>query len=166
MTVKKKITKKKATKKTALSKRVNEDREYRKKLIEESKKTPSIGRPSEYDPSFCKIALEGMARGLSKDAVAGLLKISRETLYRWIKQNEEFRDTIKEGETLSLLWWEQKAIDTITHTKNSKQLNSTSWIFNMKNRHGWKDKQEISLEDETKKSFGFKLDEDPNEVDN
>lgn len=141
---KKKVTKKKTTKTVAPKKR---------------------GRPSEYDPSFCQIAIDALEKGFSKEAVAGHLRINKDTLYQYIKKHPDFADAIKEGLELSRIFWEKKALETITHTKAGTQLNSTSWIFNMKNRFGWRDKMEVSVDEDTKKSFGFKLDQDPNEVD-
>ena len=67
--------------------------------------------------------LDHMEKGYSKDSVAGMLRISRDTLYRWIKEYPDFSDTIKLGEELSRVWWEKQAIDNITHYKDGKQLN-------------------------------------------
>jgi transposase len=89
------------------------------------------------------LIIDHMEKGYSKDSIAGLLRISRDTLYQWVKKYSDFSDTIKEGEELSRLFWEQKANDHLTHYKDGKQLNSTVWIFNMKNRFGWRDKIDV-----------------------
>ncbi len=39
------------------------------------------GRPTKYDSRFCDIAYKYMAKGHSKQAVAGKLGTSRDTLY-------------------------------------------------------------------------------------
>lgn len=98
------------------------------------------GRPTKYKKEFCQIAIDEMAKGFSKEAVAGILGIAKDTLYNWIKKHKEFSDAIKKGEALSLLQWEKIGMaGTLGKTQN---FSAASWIFNMKNRHGWKDKQE------------------------
>ena len=134
----------------------------KKKVV---KKAPAKrGRPTKYDPDFCQIAVDAMAKGFSKEAVAGHLQISKDTLYAWIKLYPDFSYAIKEGLELSRMFWENLGIEHVTHTKASKQLNSTVWLFNMKNRFNWADKIETKNEDTTdkpKKTFAFTLDEAP-----
>lgn len=124
-----------------------------------------FGRPTKYNPDFCDVVREVMAKGYSKEAVAGHLQISKDTLYAWEKEHKDFSDALKHGVELSRKFWEKIALDHITHTAKGKQLNSTVWIFNMKNRFGWSDKKEIELGEKTAKSFGFKLDVLPEAVD-
>ena len=109
----------------------------------------TTGRPTKYDPKFCETVKEVMAKGFSKEAVAGHLKINKDTLYKWVERHEEFANAIKDGMELSRLFWESIAINHLTHTKNSKQLNSVVWLFNMKNRFNWTDKKEIELGEKT-----------------
>lgn len=58
---------------------------------------------------------------------------------RWIKDIEEFSETIKAGKMLSEAWWAK------TGRKNleNKDFSYTGWYMNMKNRFGWKDKTEV-----------------------
>lgn len=124
------------------------------------------GAPTKYRIEFCEIVLEKMSEGYSKEAVAGFLGITERTLYNWQEKHEEFFQSLKEGERLSQIFWESKGIDYLTHTKNSKQLNSTSWIFNMKNRFGWTDKKEVNIGEDSKDvtiNLAYNLEEDDNE---
>jgi hypothetical protein len=41
-----------------------------------------------------------------------------------------------------------------------KNFNAGSWVFNMKNRHGWKDRQEIGLDKNTRAVFRMKMGKD------
>ena len=96
------------------------------------------GRPTKYKKVYCKRIKELMAEGLSKEACAGELKINKDTLYEWIKKYPEFSDSIKEGEALSLAFWERLGIEGTSGKLIG--FNSSSWIFNMKNRAHWRDK--------------------------
>jgi hypothetical protein len=107
------------------------------------------GRPSKYKKTHCKTAIDMMSRGYSKEAVAGKIGITEDTLYRWIKTKPEFSEAIKEGEVKSRLFWEGLGIDYILGGPQDLKLNATVWIFNMKNRFGWRDVQEIKRADLT-----------------
>ena len=166
--VKKKATKKKVAKKKTIKKEIKEigtGLPEEKKVKRMPKNTTGrTGRPSGYKPEYCDTVIEVMRQGYSKEAVAGHLEISKDTLYQWEKAHADFSDALKRGVELSRIFWERTALETITHRKDTTQLNSTSWIFNMKNRFGWKDKTEISADEATKKSFGFSLDQKPEEI--
>ena len=100
-----------------------------------------MARPTKYKKEYCDTAIEVQKRGFSKEAVAGHLDISKDTLYRWIKKYKEFSDAIKRGQEYCRIFWEELGIEMVT----AGQGNSTAWIFNMKNRFGWKDKSETEL---------------------
>ncbi len=99
------------------------------------------GRPSKYDPSFCEEAILYVGGGKSKEAFAGHLGVSKQTLYNWMKENKEFLDSIKVAEAMSQDFWEELGI---IGTIEGKNFNATTWIFNMKNRFAWKDKMELA----------------------
>ncbi len=153
-TAKKKATKKKVVKKKTIKNNRGKD-------------IPApnpVGRPTDYDPKYCDVVIEEMAKGYSKEAVAGYIGISKSTLYQWAKDHDEFSNAISIGESKSQRHWENKLVDHAVHTKNGKQINGQVFNLNMKNRFGWKDKQEISADEATKKSFGFALDQKPEEI--
>lgn len=99
-----------------------------------------VGRPTKYKKEYCEVAINVMKRGFSKEAVAGHLHISKDTLYRWVNKHKEFSDAIKRGVEYSRIFWEELGIEMVT----AGQGNSTAWIFNMKNRFSWKDKKELT----------------------
>jgi hypothetical protein len=89
---------------------------------------------------MCKTVVDLMAEGASKAEVAAELGISRETLNEWTKSNQVFSVAIKEGEALSEAWWLKQGRVNL----QNKEFSATLWYMNMKNRHGWKDKAELT----------------------
>ena len=116
------------------------------------------GRPTIYKPEFCELLIDHMVKGYSYESFAGLIGVSKQTIYDWEKANSEFLDAKKIGVEKSRLFWETQGIEGIYTTEvftqdengstsTKKALNSSVWIFNMKNRFKdeWKDKQETEL---------------------
>ncbi len=100
-----------------------------------------MARPSKYKSSFCRQVVNLMKEGASKTEVAAELDINRDTLYLWCKKYPEFSDAIKRGEGLSQAWWERQGRTSL----RDKEFNYTGWYMNMKNRFGWRDKNEQAI---------------------
>ena len=66
-----------------------------------------IGRPSKYDPAFCEIAIEEMAKGFTIAAVAGVIGVSYSTIQLWRTAHAEFSDAVDIGAMKSALHWER-----------------------------------------------------------
>ena len=100
-----------------------------------------IGRPSTYDPSYCDVVRDMMATGLSKTAVAGHLRVSRQRLIDWGDANPDFRDAIKEGEAMRTLRLEQDLLMANTGPQ------VTSRIFALKNAapDEWRDIKAVEM---------------------
>ena len=120
---KKKTTKKKVTKKAAA-------------------KPSKMGRPTKYKKEFCDTVIDNMAEGLSFEACCGVIGISKDTGYRWIKEHDDFSDAKKRGDVLSQLWWENQGKKGMFW---GKDFNATVWVFAMKNRHDWSDRKDLNL---------------------
>ena len=101
------------------------------------------GRPSKYDPAYCDAVKAFMGDGYSIAATAGMLKVSRQTIYQWAEDHPEFSDALNEGRTLAAIWWEQKAREIAIGGEG----NATMVIFGLKNRVAdeWRDKQQTEL---------------------
>lgn len=108
-----------------------------------------MGRPTGYDPSFCEKLIEHMDSGLSYESFAGTIGVSRRVLFDWERAHPEFLHSKEVGLERARIFWEKLGIEHIvnksdSHGKgqsSSRSLNASVWIFNMKNRFGWRDKQ-------------------------
>lgn len=104
------------------------------------------GRPTDYKKEYCDLLIEHGKQGLSFESFAGVIGQCRSTLYVWTKEHKEFMDAKKLSESYCRLFWEKIGVDYIINRNDPKgmteNLNNTVWIFNMKNRFGWRDKVE------------------------
>lgn len=99
-----------------------------------------MGRPTKYLPEMCDAVVALMSEGASKIEVAHEIGISGETLNEWSKDNPDFSAAIKAGEAASHAWWLSKGRKNL----ENKDFSATLWYMNMKNRHGWRDKTELT----------------------
>lgn len=119
-----------------------------KKKTSSRKASPRpTGRPTKYKPEYCKMLVTHMAKGLSFEAFAGVVEVNPDTLYHWANTKPAFSEAKIIAFGKNRLFWETKAVEHLTNEKGVS-FNATSWIFNMKNRFGWRDKQpdEVSQE--------------------
>jgi hypothetical protein len=99
-----------------------------------------------------------MAKGLSFESFAGRIGVSRRVLYDWLDAHEEFLHAKEIGAEKSLLRWEMAGIrgyfaekirddEALSGFRTDKQeLIPAVWIFNMKNRFGWRDRQKDEVD--------------------
>jgi hypothetical protein len=77
--------------------------------------------------------------GGSATEVRCLLGIGESAWATLLEDYPEFQRAEKERIALCEVWWERQGRRMTT----DGQGNATVWIFNMKNRFGWRDKQEV-----------------------
>ena len=108
------------------------------------------GRPSKYKPEYDQMLIDHMASGLSYESFAGAVSVCDDTLREWEKVHPSFSASKKEGFAKNRIFWEKLGINHITHVdskfESSPKLNSTVYIFNMKNRfpREWRDRVEVA----------------------
>jgi hypothetical protein len=93
------------------------------------------GRPSKYKPEFCDLVVQQMSQGYSAEACAGDMDISKETLYRWIREIPEFCDAVGRGMSLGRKFWEK--IGIAGTLGQIQRFNSSTYMFLMRNRFGY-----------------------------
>jgi hypothetical protein len=97
------------------------------------------GRPSEYKPEYCEAVIEAMASGVSLTAFAGMIRVSRECLYRWMTEHSEFSDAVSRGRPARTLALERKLLAARYGAQ------SASAIFALKNADPseWRDMRTV-----------------------
>lgn len=105
-----------------------------------------IGRPSLYKRKYCKIAHDFLSKGYSKEALAGELGISRQCLYEWLAKYDDFGDTVRIAEAKAQFVWEDLGLRAAQG--QVKQFNTSVWMFVMKNRFGWRDKHDLTTDND------------------
>lgn len=106
------------------------------------KATKRRGRPSKYKNEYCELLIEHLESGLSYEAFAGVIKVHLDTLYEWEKVHPNFSEAKRIGVQAGRLFWEK--MGRAGAAGKIKNFNCTAWIFNMKNRFGWRDKQDVN----------------------
>jgi orotate phosphoribosyltransferase-like protein len=97
-----------------------------------------MGRPPDYTPDLCEKVIPLLKQGMSIAEIGLELDIGYSTIYAWMERFPDFKEAIKNGREYSKGWWEKNGRIAL----RDKDFNSTLWYMNMKNRFGWKDKQE------------------------
>lgn len=129
----------------------------------------TVGRPTKYLPEYCEQLIQHMSEGYSFESFAGKIGVSKQTIYDWEKANKDFLDAKRRAFEVSRLFWEKQGIDGLfsesfedkdAKTKTSKSINATVWLFNMKNRFGWRDKQPGEEDRTITHSYANKSDEE------
>jgi transposase len=101
-----------------------------------------MGRPTKYNKDMLPVLIDCGKQGMGVVEMSVAIGICRDTFNEWRKDNKEFSDTVNKALAYSQAWWERLGREGST---GEKQINPTTWIFNMKNRFrdDWRDKQEV-----------------------
>ncbi len=110
-----------------------------------------VGRPKEslesLPDNWHEEVLELYSEGAADVEIKALIyqwrsNFSNNLWDRWMEEEQEFWETIKKGRMLSESWWNKSGRKNL----KSKDFSYTGWYMNMKNRFGWRDKQETTLQ--------------------
>lgn len=103
-----------------------------------------VGRPrttiKDLPENWQQIMLDCGQEGGSAVEARCLLGIGESAWYTLLEDSEDFRRTEKTRQELCEVWWERQGRKMAMGADG----NATVWIFNMKNRFGWRDKQDLN----------------------
>ena len=115
------------------------------------------GRPKKTVSSFPIGWKEGLielgSKGASKLEMQDYLGITDETMTRMATRDQEFSGALKNALVKSQVWWEKHGRIQL----ENKGFNFVGWYMNMKNRFGWKDKQEFEVKPAQEIAIKFSL---------
>lgn len=110
-----------------------------------------VGRPKEdlssLPENWHEEVLELYSEGAADVEIKALIyewrnNFSNNLWDRWMKEEPEFWETIKRGRMISESWWNKSGRKNL----KDKDFSYTGWYMQMKNRFGWRDKQETTLQ--------------------
>ncbi len=107
------------------------------------------GRPSLYRKEFCEMLIEHMKQGYSYKSFCAEIEVGQRTMYDWELVHPEWAEAKEIAFAKGMKFWEKLGVDFVVNetskdsegNSTSKTLNSAVWIFNMKNRFQWRERQ-------------------------
>ncbi|MFK4515873.1 hypothetical protein ABIF20_003238 [Bradyrhizobium japonicum] len=96
----------------------------------------TFGRPSGYRPEYCDMVVEAMtSEGLSLTAFAGLIGVSRDAVYDWIRAHTDFSHAVSRARAGRVLYLERKLL------RARKGAETSAAVFALKNAQPdeWRD---------------------------
>lgn len=111
------------------------------------------GRPTKYEDSYPEMLIAHMETGLSFEAFAGLIRVSKASIYKWAAEIPAFSEARSIGQALATLYWEKVARDgmynEVIKTDDgmtvTRSVNASILIFTLKNRLGWRDRTDAEV---------------------
>lgn len=86
-----------------------------------------VGRPSEYDATYCEKVIDLGKQGKSKTQMAAELGVTKTTLDNWVRQHPEFLGAMEIASTHSQAWWETAGQKGLT----AEKFNASIWSRSM-----------------------------------
>lgn len=102
------------------------------------------GRPSKYDPAYCKRVIEYGEQGMSVVEMAHKIGVARNTLEtEWPKQHPEFLEALTYAREASQAWWEAIGRDNMT----VPGFNAAVWSRSMASRfpRDWTERKQTEI---------------------
>lgn len=122
-------------------------------VLVECSTRPRWRRPDQirFRKRYCQELIEWMADGNTYEGFATVINTDRANLYKWETEYPEWVDAKRTAFEQCEQWWLKIAKDNLI-SKREGSLNSSVWIFNMKNRFKWTDRTDLTSGDESLKS--------------
>lgn len=91
----------------------------------------------DFPPDWQEQIIELGKQGGSKAEVMALLNLSRNAFYALLKRDEDFAHADEMRDVYAEAWWTRKGREMAVGEVDG---NTGAWVFNMKNRFGWRDR--------------------------
>ena len=106
-----------------------------------------IGRPTKYDPEYCKVAIDLGRKGKSRESIAANLNVSWNTLNIWAENHPEFFEALEHAKTLEQDYWEELGSQHIVEVPGGPKLNTGVWTRSMAARFPkkWRDNSKMEV---------------------
>lgn len=118
-------------------------KEFHEKFEAKGLKPKAFNRPSNYKPEFPEMLIEHMAQGLSFTSFGGIIGVPHQYMCEWEKKYPDFKKARAIGDSQSLVFWEK--LGKVGIMGKIKSFNASAYIFSMKNKFNWTDRNEIQL---------------------
>jgi hypothetical protein len=105
----------------------------------------ALGRPTSYKPEYCDMIIKHMRTGKSLASFAMSIDVNRDSLQEWGKVHPNFSVAMKKAKDYCEVFWEEQGNAHILEDKDGPKLNMAWQIFTMKARFGWREKQEVEV---------------------
>lgn len=114
-----------------------------KKEKKKSSKPKPKGRPSKFNPKFCKGLIAHMSKGFSFETYAWKINVNQDTLHEWVKNHADFSEAKAVAVIANLYYYENVGIRMMNG--KIKRANFMAWFVNMRNRHKWHNNTAVTL---------------------
>ena len=111
-----------------------------------TKEKRPVGRPSTYNPEYCKRVVELGKKGKSIEQISAALDTPLRTLYLWRDTHPEFMQALEDAKAYELSWWEDQAHSYMIETKDGPRLNHSLWSRSMAARFPKKYRESVKQE--------------------
>ena len=113
--------------------------------MEQHSEGSKAGRPKseffdfqEEDPDWSTMVNDMYEEGASDVEIKAYIStlrgsFSNDLWYRWMDEEPEFSETIKNGRLQSEAWWQRNGREEL----RNRDFNATLWFMNMRNRFKW-----------------------------
>lgn len=98
-----------------------------------------MSRQTDYKPEFADLARNYALLGATVEDIGPLLGVTGRTIRTWKRKHPEFAEAIEEGNRHA----DAKVAGALF--RNALEGNVVAQIFWMKNRQGWRDRQDMSV---------------------
>lgn len=104
---------------------------------------PGEGRPSKYDPLYCRTVVEHLTDGSSLTSFAASIDVARSTINEWMAAYPEFSEACARAKAKASAWWERQGRLIAANGGSSAQGSMAQ--FGMKNMGAddWKESSQI-----------------------